>query len=97
MKMNMMTKTPERMALDALDRLYTENEQGLKQLAMAPLFPDCYDQWSLIEYQPEGGPSFDVLFEGTEEQCRDYAYENFSVSERERMALMDWEAREWDV
>ena len=91
-----MTKTPEQMALDALDRLYTENEQGLQRLAMSPFFPDCYDQWCLIEYYTDGRP-FDVVFEGTEQQCRDHAYENFSEAELKRMALMDWEAREWDV
>jgi hypothetical protein len=62
---------------------------------MSTWFPECYDEWSLIEYQADG--FFDILFEGTEEQCRDFAYENFSILERETMRLMDWEAREFEV
>ena len=88
--------TPEEMALWALYKLHRENPEGLNKLAMSPFFPDCYDQWSLIEYYTDGRP-FDVVFEGTEQQCRDYAHENFSEAELKRMALMDWEAREWDV
>ena len=87
--------TPEEMALWALYKLHRENPEGLNKLAMAPYFPDCYDEWSLIEYLPDG--SFDTVFEGTEQQCRDYAYENFSETEREPMFLMDWEGREWEV
>jgi hypothetical protein len=89
--------TSEEMALRALYKLHRDNPEGLNRLAMAPYFPDCYDQWSLIEYQTEGGHLFDMIFEGTEQQCRDYAYENFSESERKRMSLMDWEARESDL
>jgi hypothetical protein len=59
-----------------------------------PIFPDCYDQWSLCFYE---GRAIETVFEGTEEECRDYAHENFSYEEYSKMFLMDWEAREWDV
>ncbi len=59
-----------------------------------PIFPDCYDQWSLCFY---GGRTIETVFEGTEEECRDYAHENFTSEEYSKMFLMDWEGREWDV
>ena len=37
------------------------------------------------------------LYRGTESECREYAYENFTDAEQANMCLMDWEAREWDV
>jgi len=64
-----------------------------------PIFPDCYDQWYLVKYFYDGDHKtyFDILFEGTEEECRQYAYENYTDKEQGNMCLMDWEAREWDV
>jgi hypothetical protein len=63
-----------------------------------PFFPDCYDQWSLVKYEYDGDHKyFDILFEGTEEECRQYAYDNYTDKEQTDMCLMDWEAREWDV
>jgi hypothetical protein len=40
---------------------------------------------------------YEMLFEGTEEECRQYAYDNYTDKEYYQMCLMDWEAREWDV
>jgi hypothetical protein len=62
-------------------------------------YPDCYDQWSLVKYEYDGDHKsyFDTLFEGTEDQCRQYAYENYTDKEQTNMCLMDWEAREWDI
>ena len=40
---------------------------------------------------------FEELYQGTEEECRQYAYENYTDKEQGDMCLMDWEAREWDV
>lgn len=59
-----------------------------------PIFPDCYDQWSLCRY--DDGVLV-TLHEGTEEECRDYAHKEYSYEEYSRMFLMDWEGREWDV
>ena len=65
---------------------------------MMPIFPDCYDQWSLCKYTYDGDHKYiDTLFEGTEEECRQYAYDNYTDKEQTDMCLMDWEAREWDV
>lgn len=65
---------------------------------MSPFYPDCYDQWSLCKYTYDGDHKcFDTLFEGTEDECRQYAYDNYSDKEQTDMCLMDWEAREWDV
>ena len=33
----------------------------------------------------------------TEEECRQYAYDNYTDKEQGEMCLMDWEAREWCV
>lgn len=34
-----------------------------------PIFPDCYDQWSLVKYVYDGDhKSYETLFEGTEEE-----------------------------
>jgi hypothetical protein len=57
---------------------------------MTPIFPDCYDQWSLM-FQTY------TLFEGTEEECRQHAHDNFGEDGREALYLMDWEGREWSV
>jgi hypothetical protein len=63
---------------------------------MTPIFPDCYDQWSLERYVYDGDHKmYDTLYEGTEEECRQYAYDNYEG--RSDMCLMDWEGREWDV
>ena len=59
-----------------------------------PIFPDCYDEWSLCRYDERVIVTF---YEGTEEECRDYARENFPYEEYSKMFLMDWEGREWDV
>lgn len=40
---------------------------------------------------------YDTLYEGTEERCREYAYENYTDKEQTDMILMDWEGREWCV
>jgi hypothetical protein len=63
---------------------------------MTPIFPDCYDQWSLERYVYDGDHKmYDTLYEGTEEECRQYACDNYEG--RADMCLMDWEGREWDV
>ena len=89
--------TPEEMAWKAVERLYRENDEGLRALAdierrERTYFPDWYDEWSLMS-----GTS--TLFEGTEDACRQFAYENYSDGERLglQLYLMDWEGREWDV
>jgi len=61
---------------------------------MSPIFPDCYDEWSLCRYDERVIVTF---YEGTEEECRDYAHENFPYEEYSKMFLMDWAGREWDV
>jgi hypothetical protein len=40
---------------------------------------------------------YEMLYEGTEEECRQYAYDNYTDKEYYQMCLMDWEAREWEV
>jgi len=63
-----------------------------------PIFPDCYDEWGLYKITyGDHGKMYETLFEGTEEECRQYAYENYTDKEQTNMCLMDWEAREWDV
>lgn len=63
-----------------------------------PFFPDCYDQWSLEKYVYDGDHKmYDTLFEGTEEECRQYARDNYTDEEQTDMCLMDWEGREWDT
>ena len=65
---------------------------------MMPIFPDCYDQWSLVKYVYDGDHKhFDTLFEGTEEECRQYAYDNYTDKEQTNMCLMDYEGRDWQV
>jgi hypothetical protein len=62
-----------------------------------PFFPDCYDEWGLYKITYDGDHKmYDMLFEGTEDQCRQYAYENYTDKEQGDMCLMDWEAREWE-
>lgn len=63
-----------------------------------PFFPDAYDQWSLDKISYDGDHAmYETLFEGTEEDCRAFAHDNYSRDERASMCLMDWEGREWDV
>ena len=63
-----------------------------------PIFPEAYDQWSLEKSVYYGDHKyFDTLFEGTEDECRQYAYDNYTDKEQMDMCLMDWEGREWDV
>jgi hypothetical protein len=63
-----------------------------------PFFPDCYDEWGLYKITYDGDHKmYEMLFEGTEKECRLYAYENYTDKEHCEMCLMDWEAREWDV
>ncbi len=81
---------PDEMALWALYRLHRDNPDGLKRLAMAPYFPDCYDEWSLM-------CGTNVLFEGTEDACRQFARKSFDSDELAQLHLMDWEGREWAV
>lgn len=65
---------------------------------MTPIFPDCYDQWSLERFSYEGDhKTLETLYEGTQDQCRQYARDNYTERERTTMCLMDWEGREWDV
>lgn len=65
---------------------------------MSPIFPDCYDEWGLYGIIYDGDHKmYDTLYEGTEEQCREYAYENYTDKEQTDMILMDWEGREWEV
>jgi len=65
---------------------------------MSPIFPDCYDEWGLYCVIYDGDHKmYDTLYEGTEEQCREYAYENYTDKEQTDMILMDWEGREWEV
>lgn len=63
-----------------------------------PNFPDAYDQWSLGKITYDGDHKvFDTLFEGTEDECRQFAYDNYTDEGQTDMCLMDWEAREWSV
>jgi len=64
-----------------------------------PHFPDCYDEWGLyqITYDGDHGKMYEMLFEGTEEECRQYAYENYTDKEQTNMCLIDWEGRDWEV
>lgn len=65
---------------------------------MTPIFPDCYDEWELYRvHRKDGWVHYETLFEGTREECRDYAHENFLYEEYSKMILMDWEGWEWDV
>jgi hypothetical protein len=65
---------------------------------MTPIFPDCYDEWGLYKFTYDGDHKmYEMLFEGTEEECRQYAYDNYTDKEQTNMCLMDWEAREWGV
>jgi hypothetical protein len=40
---------------------------------------------------------FEELYQGTEKECRQYAYENYTDKEHRDMCLLDYEGREWDV
>lgn len=57
-----------------------------------PGYPDCYDEWSLVKYVYDGDHKvFEELYQGTEEECREYAYENYTDKEQTNMCLMDYE------
>ena len=65
---------------------------------MTPIFPDCYDEWGLYKITYDGDHKmYEMLYEGTEDECHQYAYDNYTDKEQTNMCLMDWEAREWDV
>jgi hypothetical protein len=40
---------------------------------------------------------FEELYQGTEEECRQYAYENYTDKEHRDMCLFDYEKREWEL
>lgn len=61
---------------------------------MSTIFPDCYNEWSLCVNH---NGVIKILYEGTEEHCREHAYEEYTDEERLNFYLMDWEGREWDV
>ena len=68
------------------------------ETTIMPFFPDCYDEWGLYKFTYEGDHKlYEMLFEGTEDQCRQYAYDNYTDKEQTNMCLMDWEARESSV
>jgi len=59
---------------------------------------DFYDKWSLVKYVYDGDHKmFEELYQGTEKECRQYAYVNYTDKEHRDMCLMDYEGREWDV
>ena len=56
------------------------------------------DEWGLYKFTYDGDHKmYEMLFEGTEEECRQYAYENYTDKEQTNMCLMDWEGRDWQV
>ena len=57
-------------------------------------FYEGYDQWSLN--RTDHG-YWDTIYEGSQEDCREYAYSYYTSTEREGLFLMDWEGREWGV
>jgi hypothetical protein len=64
---------------------------------MSTIFPDCYDEWGLYRITYDGDhKTYDMLYEGTEEECRRYADDN-PTDTQEELILMDWEGREWEV
>lgn len=63
---------------------------------MSTIYPDCYDEWSLEKVVYDGDHKcYDTIYEGTEEECRQVAYEY--GEELSDLILMDWEGREWEV
>ena len=65
---------------------------------MTKFYPDYYDKWSLVKYVYDGDHKvFEELFEGTEKECREYAYENYTDKEHGDMCLMDWEGFEYSI
>jgi hypothetical protein len=58
---------------------------------MTPIFPDCYDEWGLYKFTYDGDHKmYEMLFEGTEDECRQYAYDNYTDKEQYyQMCLMD--------
>ena len=54
-----------------------------------PFFPDCYDEWGLYKITYDGDHKmYEMLFEGTEKECRLYAYANYTDKEHWEMCLM---------
>jgi hypothetical protein len=65
---------------------------------MSPIFPDCYDEWELVQVSREDDwVRYETIFEGTQEDCIEYARDNFTVEEQNSLVLMDWEGREYLV
>jgi hypothetical protein len=63
-----------------------------------PGYPDCYDNWSLVKYVYDGDHKmFEELYQGTEEECRQYAYANYTDKEQGNMCLLDYKKLEWDI
>ena len=58
------------------------------------VYSDVYDEWSLCR---RDHCYFVTVFEGTREECQDYADSYFTRAEKEDMFLMDWEGREYFV
>jgi predicted choloylglycine hydrolase len=56
------------------------------------------DEWGLYKFTYDGDHKmYEMLFEGTEQECRQYAYDNYYIHEQTELCLMDWESREWEV
>ena len=64
-----------------------------------PEYPDYYSECSLVKYVYDGDHKtyFDALFKGTAEECRQYAYVNYTDKEQTNMCLMDSLEREWEL
>ena len=46
---------------------------------MTKFYPDYYDKWSLVKYEYDGDHKvFEELYQGTERDCRQYAYVNYT-------------------
>lgn len=59
---------------------------------------DCYEQWYLVKYEYDGDHKvFEELYHGTEQECRKYAYDNYTDKEQGDMCLLDYQKREWNV
>lgn len=57
-----------------------------------------YEEWSLVKYEYDGDHKmFEELYQGTEKECRQYAYENYTDKEQGNMCLLDWWGREWSL
>ena len=54
-----------------------------------PIFPDCYDEWGLYKFTYDGDHKmYEMLFEGTEQECRQYAYDNYYIHEQDRKSVV---------